>query len=278
MFDLRPKVAHLLLKALSPKARPTNSNRRFKATPPAYQLWRRLRASSARGKDLVGLMVLLRPARPRLTTTTLHPRLLAVIAGLHLMAPLQAHPLRRPTNTAVVTHHPTHHHLPSRRRSRVLLQDSQAAMAMAIPMERVALHRPSQVLPQASQVVLDMEQVAMERVALHHPSQARARPSLAVAMDLPQVRLVDTDLHKGLLLLMEAALASLTLLVDLAVTLLLVHRRSGSQVRSPMAHHLAAGRSSLVRLEVGRRSRMVVAVVVVGGEATLCGVAADGEL
>jgi hypothetical protein len=141
-------------------------------------------------------------------------------------------------------------------------------------MERVALRRPSQVLPQASRVVL-----AMERVALYHPSQARDRPSLAVATDLPQARLVDTDPHKGLLLLMEAPLASLTVLVDLAVLLLLVHLLSGSQVRIPMAHHLAAGRSSLVRLELGRRSRMVVVVaVVVGGKATLCGVAADGEI
>jgi len=211
-------------------------------------------------------MAHLRQARLRRTITTLHPRLLAVIAGLRLMAPLQALRLRHP-NYTVVTHHPTHHHLPSRRLSRVLLQVSQADMAMErvamerVAMERLALHRPSQVPPQASQVAL-----AMEPVALHHPSQARARPSLAVATDLPQDRLGDTDPHKGLLLLMEAALAFLTVLVDLAVILLLVHLRSGSQVRNPTAHHLA-GRSSLVRLEVGRRSLMVV-VVAVGGKAT----------
>lgn len=190
------------------------------------------------------------------------------MAALRLMAPQLALPhLQRPSNT-VVTHHPMQHLLPSRRRSRVLPQVSQVVMAMAMDMERVALHRPSQVPPQASRVVL-----AMERVALHHPSRARPRPSLAVVTDLLQVRLqvrmVDTDLHKGLLLLMEAPLASLTVLVDLAVMLLLVHLRSGSQVRIPMVHHHLAGRSSLVRLEVDRRSRMA-AVVVVGGKAT-CG-------
>lgn len=234
-------MVHLLLRAPSPKVKPTNSKTRSKATPPVYQLWLRLRASSGvlpRGMGL-GLMVRLRPGRLRLTTTTVNPRLLAATAVLRLMPPRQSVPLRRPST--VVTHHLTHHHLPSRHRSQVLPQASQVGLAM----DRVALHHPSQVLPLVSQAV------AMERLALHRPSQARRHLSLAVAMGLPKVRLVVTGLHRDLHLLMEV---SLTVLVDLVVLFLLVHLFSGFQARSPMAHYLAR----LVRL----RSRMVV----VGGK------------
>ena len=239
-----------------------------------YRVWRRLRASSGvpREKGLE-VMVRLRPARLRLTTMITRPRLLAAIAALRLMGPQLAAPLGHPTNM-VVTHHHTGLHLRSRR-SQVLHQASQVVQAM----ERVALHRHSQVLPQASQVVLATERVAIhrhsqilpqasqavlaiEQVARHHPSQARPHPSLAVTTGLRQVRLVDTDLHRDRLLLMEALLASLAVLVDLAVLLLLVRLRSGSQVRIPMAHHLARPSSP----EVGRRSRMVV---VVGGKVWL---------